>query len=305
MNKAYANAAARIGNKINVASLAVPAAASHHIHLLENKSPPEFIPPHPPKNTYGFNPYGIGGSSSFDGKQYELNIDLVGREITAMDQHMWEEIRQAKSPRNLIDFALDLTINGELNYYKDRFQYDSDFHEAIKSNARSFYLRTDILNRLDYLQAPVTLFTIHMWQLLSQMTIDGTYAFNEREIFEAIKRNHPRDLSSEQHFKNNFKIAEQIDKSTFSIKNIPLSTQVCDFNALDIGEIRQRLLSNDSMIFVNTMEQQIGQRNNVLLLKFGYKHVAFVTMYSRNGYQICRINEQNYKFKSLKKELGL
>lgn len=303
MNRAKL-AVARLGSKINIASLAIPAAASHHIHLLENKSPIEVIPEEPCKNSYGFNPFAIGGCSSFNGKQYDININLVGREIDGLDKYVWEEIRQADSPRSLIDFALDLTISGELNYYKDRFQYDNSFHEAIKTAARGYFGYTNVLNRLEYIKTSATVFVVHMWQLLSQVTIDGTYAFNEKEILQAIQRNHPKLPSSKVITDNNFEIAEKIDKGTYSIKDIPLYAQVSDFNGLDTGEIRQRLLSKEPMIYVNTMDQQMGERNTVLLLKFGFKHVVFVSMFSRQGYQLCRINQQNYKFKSLKKDLN-
>lgn len=303
MNRAKL-AVARLGSKINLASIAVPDLAANHIQLIENTSPKEFMPPQPPKNTYGFNPYGVGGSTSFNGKRCEINIDLVGREIEGFDKYVWEEMRQVESLNSIIDFAIDLTINGELNYYKDRFQFDSEFHKAIKVNNRAYYNTTDIVNRFEYIKTPLTFFTLHMWQLLSQMTIDGTYAFNEVEIFKGIARNYPKEPSSKMIDDMNFAIAKGIDDSTFSIKNLPLYTEVIDFNGLDIGQVRKRLLSKEPMIYINTMDQQMGERNTVLMLKFGFKHVVFVSMFSRQGYQLCRINQQNYKFKSLKKDLN-
>lgn len=302
MNKSYANAAARIGNKINLASLAVPSLASNHIHLLENQSPNEVVPVRPDDNAYGFNPFNIGISLIRPTGNYDLRIDLVGREIVGIDQPDW--FADKDQGGSFVQICIENIIRGELNYYKDRFQYDNDFHSAIKCNYRDYLKHTDILSRFNLVKQPLTFFILHMWQLLSQFTVDGTYAFTEKEIFINISRHHPKDPSTKEMSDINFNIAEGIDKHTFSIKNIPLWTRIVDFHGIDSSETKQRLLSKEPMLYVNTRDQEIGKRNLVLMLKFGIKHIVMVSMFSRQGYNLGRINNQNYKFKSLKKELN-
>lgn len=194
-------------------------------------------------------------------------------------------------------------IHCELEYFKSRFHNDAHFYKFLANSYNEIKYDENLYKLFFDHNVEVTIYSCLMWNALTRYQHSDELAFSKEYAIQAIRDAMPKALTQKEMKKLVIKIAEDVDKSKFFLTDAPLLTPIQNF--LSSQSFVNDITADKAGIFINAAVTEMGKRPTNFALMFGKKHVAMFALINKIHYNMYRISQQPYKFKSLKKELGL
>lgn len=194
-------------------------------------------------------------------------------------------------------------IHCELEYFKTRFLNDAHFYKFLANSYNEIKYDENLYKLFFDHNVEVTIYSCLMWNALTRYQRNEELAFSKEYAIQAIRDTMPKAPTQTEMKKLVIKIAEDVEKHKFYLTDAPLLTPIQNF--LSPLSFIADIELNKAGIYINATLPEIGKRPTNFAIMFGKKHLAMFELVNKIHYNMYRINQQPYKFKSLKKDLGL
>lgn len=193
-------------------------------------------------------------------------------------------------------------IDSEMEYFKNRFHNDAHFYKFLVNSYNEIKYDENLYKLFFDHNVEVTIYSCLMWNALTHYQHGEELAFSNEYAIQAIRDAMPKAPTQTEMKKLVIKIAEDVEKRKFYLTDAPLLTPIQNF--LSPLSFIADIELNKAGIYINATSPEMGKRPTNFALMFGKKHLAMFELVNKIHYNMYRINQQRYKFKSLKKDLG-
>lgn len=233
---------------------------------------------------------------SFPGDSRFVNID-VKHILINEDNVDWSQLTY-EDQKGL----MQQIIRCEMEYFKNRFRDDDHFYKFLTNCFNNISYNEHLYKLFFDHNVKITIYSCLMWEALTHYQRGEDIAFPQEDIIQAIRDTMPKAPTQTEMKKLVIKIAEDVEKRKFYLTDVPLLTPIQNF--LSPLSFIADIELNKSGIYINATLPEMGKRPTNFALMFGKKHLAMFELVNKIHYNMYRINQQRYKFKSLKKDLG-
>lgn len=246
-------------------------------------------------NEDGISIYSSVGSLPNDSRCVTIDVKYILLHDTSDN---WNELTY-EDQRGLMQHL----ITCELEYFKSRFRDDHHFYNFLVNSYEEIKYDENLYKLFFDHNVELTIYSCLMWNALTHYLINEEVAFTKEYVIQAIRDHMPKAPTQSEMKKIVIKIATDVENSKFRLTDAPLLTPIQNF--LSSLSFIADIELNKSGIYINATSPEIGKRPTNFAIMFGKKHLAMFELVNKIHYSMYRINQQPYKFKSLKKDLGL